>query len=96
MISLEHGRELENLPTQPEEDKIDCLRMVRYLHDRYVEEYGSIECANVHMKLFGRAFDQWDEEEFQEFLRLGGHVDKCTRVVGNVAKWTVEILTEHE
>ena len=96
LISLEHGRELENLPTQPEEDKIDCLRMVRYLHDRYVEEYGSIECANVHMKLFGRAFDQWDEEEFQEFLRLGGHVDKCTRVVGNVAKWTVEILTEHE
>jgi len=96
MISLEHGRDLDNLPTQTEEEKLECLQMVRDLHDRYVEEYKSIECANVHMKLFGRTFDQWDEEEFQEFLRLGGHEDKCTSVVGNVAKWTVEILAEHE
>ena len=79
-----------------EEEKLECLRMVRDLHDRYVEEYESIECAHVHMKLFGRTINQWDEEEFQEFLRLGGHDDKCTRVVGNVAIWTVEILAEHE
>ena len=35
-----------------------------------------------------------DDNDFQEFLRLGGHDDKCTSVVGNVAKWTVEILEE--
>lgn len=92
MISLEHGRELENLTTQTEEEKRECMQMVRDLHARYVEEYGSTECADVHMKLFGRTFDQWDEEEFAEFLRLGGHDDKCTKVVGNVARWTVEIL----
>lgn len=92
MISLEHGRELENLTTQTEEEKCECMQMVRDLHARYVEEYGSTECADVHMKLFGRTFDQWDEEEFAEFLRLGGHDDKCTKVVGNVARWTVEIL----
>ncbi len=96
MISLECGRELKNLPTQVEEEKRECLRMVRDLHDRFVEEYESTECANVHIKLFGRTFNQWDEEEFQEFLLLGGHDDKCTSVVGNVAKWTVEILTEYE
>lgn len=96
MISLEHGRDLDNLSTQMEEEKHECLQMVRDLHNRYVEEYESIECANVHMKLFGRIFNQRDEEEFQEFLRLGGHDDKCTSVVGNVAKWTVEILAGHE
>jgi len=95
MISLEHGRELENLTTQTEEEKRECMQMVRDLHARYVQEYGSTECADVHMKLFGRTFDQWDEEEFAEFLRLGGHDDKCTKVVGNVARWTVEILTVH-
>lgn len=93
-ISLEHGRELENLTTQSEQERRQCLQMVRNLYDRYINEYGNIECADVHQKLFGRTFNQWDEGEFQEFLELGGHVDKCTSVVGNVAQWTVEILTE--
>ena len=92
VISLEHGRSLEELTTQDELDKRRCLQMVRDLHDRYIEEYGTTECAQVHMKLFGRSFNQWDEREFAEFLRLGGHDDKCTKVVGNVARWTVELL----
>ena len=92
MISLEHGRDLKDLPNQVEEERRECLRMVRDLLERFVEEYGSVECADVHRKLFGRTFNQWDEDEFQEFLRLGGHDDKCTSVVGNVARWTVEIL----
>lgn len=96
MISLEHGREFGKLFTQMEEEKRECLQMVKDLHDRFVEEYENIECTHVHMKLFGRTFNQWDEEEFQEFLRLGGHEDKCTSVVGNVAKWTVGILAEYE
>jgi C_GCAxxG_C_C family probable redox protein len=96
MISHEHGRELKNLSTQTEEEKRECMLFVKDLHDLYVEEYGSVECSDVHMKLFGRTFDQWDEEDFQEFLRLGGHVDKCTAVVGNVARWTVEILSREK
>ncbi len=93
-ISLAHGRELQNLTTQTEEERRECLQMVRDIYDRYMDEYGTIECSQVHQKLFGRSFDQWDPAEFQEFLRLGGHVDKCTSVVGNVARWAVEILTE--
>lgn len=96
MISHARGRELKNLSTQAEEEKRECMQMVRDLHDRYVEEYGSSECSDVHMRLFGRTFTQWDEEDFQEFLRLGGHVDKCTAVVGNVASWTVEILSREK
>lgn len=94
MIGLEHGRKLEHLAIQDEAEKRACTRMVRDLHARYLREYGSIRCADVHMQLFGRSFDQWDEAEFAEFLRLGGHDDKCTAVVGNVARWTVEILEE--
>jgi len=93
-ISLAHGRELQNLTTQTEEEQRECLQMVRDIYDRYMDEYGTIECSQVHQKLFGRSFDQWDPAESQEFLRLGGHVAKCTSVVGNVARWAVEILTE--
>jgi len=92
MISLKHGRELEDLTTQTEEEKRACLQMVRDLVARYIDAYGAIQCADVHQKIFGRSFDQWDPAEFKEFLDLGGHDDKCTAVVGNVAQWTVEIL----
>lgn len=92
MISLEYGRELKNLAIQTKEEKLRCHRMVRDLYTRFVQEYGSSECADVHTKLFGRTFNQWDGDDFQEFLRLGGHVDKCTRVAGNVARWTSEII----
>jgi C_GCAxxG_C_C family probable redox protein len=91
-ISMVYGRELSNLTTQTEDDKRKCLQMVRDLHSRFMQEYGDIQCSSVHKKIFGRTFDQWDKNEFQEFLRLGGHIDKCTAVVGNVAQWTVEII----
>ena len=94
-ISMEHGRELANLTTQTEEDRRKCLQMVRDLHDRYMQEYGDIQCTHVHQEIFGRTFDQWDKNEFEEFLRMGGHVDKCTAVVGNVAQWTVEIILDN-
>jgi C_GCAxxG_C_C family probable redox protein len=92
MISLAYGRELENLDTQTKEEKLKCHQMVRDLYTRFVQEYGSSECADVHMKLFGRKFNQWDDGDFQEFLRLGGHVDKCNGVAGNMARWTSEII----
>ena len=92
MISLAYGRELENLDTQTKEEKLKCHQMVRDLYTRFVQEYGSSECADVHMKLFGRTFNQWDDGDFQEFLRLGGHVDKCNGVAGNMARWTSEII----
>jgi C_GCAxxG_C_C family probable redox protein len=93
MIGSVHGRPLEYLEGQSEASRRRCLEMVRQLHDRFVDRFGSIECAEVHRQLFGRTFNQWDPADFEEFLRLGGHVDKCTAVVGEVARWTVEILS---
>jgi C_GCAxxG_C_C family probable redox protein len=63
-ISMEYGRELANLTTQTEEDRRKCMQMVRDLHDRYMQAYGDIQCASVHQKIFGRTFDQWDQDEF--------------------------------
>jgi C_GCAxxG_C_C family probable redox protein len=95
-ISMEYGRQLSSLTTQTEEDRRRCMQLIRDLHDRFMQEYGDIQCANVHKRIFGRTFDQWDENEFREFLRLGGHIDKCTAVVGNVARWTVEIILDEQ
>lgn len=64
------------------------------LYDKFVDEYGSIICKDVHMKLFGRTFNLMDKNDYAEFERMGAHVDKCPAVSGNVARWAAEIILE--
>jgi len=64
------------------------------LADRFWQENGTIICSQIHRRLFGRIFYLNDEEEMRKFDDLGGHSDpnKCRRIVGNTAKWVMEIL----
>ena len=74
------------------ERKRRVFQYSKKLYDKFVEEYGSITCKNVHMKLFGRTFNLLDPKEYQEFEKAGAHVDKCPVVSGNVARWAAEII----
>ncbi len=64
------------------------------LYDKFIEEYHSPLCKDIHMKLFGRTFNLLDPQDYAEFEKAGGHVDKCPVVSGNTAKWTAEILID--
>jgi len=64
------------------------------LYDKFVEEYASPRCKDIHMKLFGRTFNLLDPADYAEFEKAGGHVDKCPVVSGNTAKWAAEILVD--
>jgi C_GCAxxG_C_C family probable redox protein len=64
------------------------------LYDKFVEEYGSPLCKDIHMKLFGRTYNLLDSKEYKEFEDAGAHVDKCPKVAGNVARWTAEIILD--
>ena len=64
------------------------------LYDKFIEEYGSPRCKDIHMKLFGRTFNLLDPVDYAEFEKAGGHVDKCPVVSGNAAKWAAEILID--
>jgi C_GCAxxG_C_C family probable redox protein len=64
------------------------------LYDKFIEEYGSPICKDVHMKLFNRTFNLMDPKDYAEFEKMGAHVDKCPAVSGKVARWTAEILLD--
>jgi C_GCAxxG_C_C family probable redox protein len=68
------------------------FKFVNMLYDRFVSEYGSPLCCEVQNKIFGRSFNLMDPEEYEEFENAGAHVDKCPKVSGNTAKWTVDII----
>lgn len=70
------------------------FQYTKKLYDRFIEEYGSILCKDIHMKLFGRTFNLLDPNDYRIFEEMGGHVDKCTKVSANAAKWTAEIILD--
>lgn len=68
------------------------------LYDKYNSEYGTIICANIQRRLFGRTYYLADADEMQKFNADGGHSDpkKCPRMVGNAARWVMEIILAEE
>ena len=68
--------------------------IARSLCDKYVAEYGTITCAHIQRQLYGRLFWFDDMDEFQRFDEAGGHSNpqNCPHIVGNAAKWTMEII----
>ncbi|MDL2258143.1 C-GCAxxG-C-C family protein [Eubacteriales bacterium OttesenSCG-928-K08] len=68
-------------------------KLVRALHDRFIEAYGSVTCHDIHNVIFGRAFHITRPEDKAAFEEAGAHTkDKCPTVVGIGAAWTVEAL----
>jgi len=65
------------------------------LYDKFIEEYGSPVCCDIHKKLFGRTFNLMDKDDYQVFEEAGAHVDKCPAVSGNTARWTAEIILDN-
>ncbi len=89
-ISSRYGR--EDFPNIGQREK--CMMLAKRLHDRFMEEYGSILCKDIQTKIMGRSYNFWDPKEREEFNKAGGHTDKCPDVVGRAAKWTAEILLD--
>ena len=86
------GREYTDFQTGNRNRRV--FLYAKKLYDKFVEEYGSPLCCDIHKKLFGRTFNLLDPKEYDEFEQAGAHVDKCPSVSGNAARWAAEILLE--
>jgi len=92
-LGAKYGRDRANF------DKgrfIQSYKLGKQLHDLFVAEFGSPICAEVQKKFMGRSFDMWNAKDFKAFEEAGGHLDKCPKVTGTVAKWATEILIKME
>jgi C_GCAxxG_C_C family probable redox protein len=95
MMSLFFGRTLEEAATtKGREDKYVSFHMASALHQKFLDRYGSVVCAGVQMKIYGRSFDLRDDAQKQAFRDAGAHhdPDKCCAVVGNGARWGAELI----
>lgn len=72
--------------------RFEAYDLAKGLHDRFIAKYGSVSCRDIHMKVYGRPFFLRDRDDFMKFEEAGGHADKCPAVVGDAARWTVELV----
>ena len=87
------GRARDNL-ADPESRRKQTNALAQSLHQRFIERYGTVICHGIHRNIFGRPYYLRDSTEIDKFKEAGAHVDKCTAVVGQAARWAVEILFE--
>ncbi len=75
-----------------------AMEAARSLSEKFICEYGSILCPRLQERIYGRSFNLRDPVDWQAFMDAGAHTDpsKCLSVVGNAAKWTLEILFERQ
>jgi C_GCAxxG_C_C family probable redox protein len=95
MISLFCGRERSNF-ADPERKRFKSFELARRFGQLYTQKLGSIICRDIQTIRFGRPYYIADAEDFQKFEDAGGHVDKCTDVVGVAARLAVKFMLDEE
>jgi hypothetical protein len=93
---FEHMSDKEMIIEPNVTDLFSSQPIAAMLFTKYIETYGTITCANIQQQLYGRIFYLPDQQEFQKLEAAGGHSDlqKCPRIVGNAARFTLEILLD--
>jgi C_GCAxxG_C_C family probable redox protein len=73
--------------------QVSALILSKKLHDRFVEKYGTCRCADIQTKLVGRFFNLYDSREMEKASQVG-MMDKCSSLVGEVARMATRIILE--
>jgi C_GCAxxG_C_C family probable redox protein len=92
VLSFLQGRERDAFAN--EADLAKTMELVMKLHDRFIQEYGSVICRNIQTKVFGRPYYLADTGEFEKFEKAGAHKRYCPEIVGKAARWVATIINE--
>ncbi|MFP4169702.1 MAG: C-GCAxxG-C-C family protein [Methanomassiliicoccales archaeon] len=92
-IGMLFGRERERFD-DPERRRKVAYQLCKRLVDRFVEEYGSVVCADIQKVHLGREYDLWDGEEYTEFDRVAYQGEKCPDLVAKASVWAAEIILD--
>jgi mannitol-1-phosphate 5-dehydrogenase len=92
-IGLVFPREHKNFGGD-RENKYKNFELVQQLHQKYMEEFGTNYCAELHKKKYGRSYDLREKPEREKFELVGSHEENqgCTDIAGKASQWTIEVL----
>jgi C_GCAxxG_C_C family probable redox protein len=90
-ISYLFGREVKDFGDMTKQ--VRALRLSKKLHDQFIEKYGACRCADIQTRLIGRFYNLYDPQEMEEASKAG-MMNKCSTLVGEVARMATRIILE--
>jgi C_GCAxxG_C_C family probable redox protein len=90
-ISYLFGREVKDFGDMTKQ--VRALRLSKKLHDQFIEKYGACRCADIQARLIGRFYNLYDPQEMEEASKAG-MMNKCSTLVGEVARMATRIILE--
>ncbi|MFZ5645909.1 MAG: C-GCAxxG-C-C family protein [Bacillota bacterium] len=70
-------------------------QVAKELFAKFLTKYHTVICMGIIIQYYGRPYYFEDPDDAQELLELGTHsAEKCGGIVGQVARWVMEILIE--
>ncbi len=92
-IGFVFGRKREDFKRQGK--MLKAVILSRKLVNRFKEKYGTCSCHELQNRFFGGFLDLLDQSNFEEALKRG-MPEKCSTLVGEVARMTVQIIQEQQ
>ncbi|RLG16942.1 hypothetical protein DRN63_03570 [Nanoarchaeota archaeon] len=73
-------------------------RLSKKMVQKFLEEFGTFSCREIHMQLFGRWFNLWDPKQREIYYEKIGATSPsgCPSVARRAARWVAEIILEEE
>lgn len=93
VISQLLGRERSDF-ADAERVRFKSFALANKFTEQFIQEIGSIICRDIQTLRFGRPYYLADPEDFQKFDDAGGHLDKCTDVVGKATQLAVKFILD--
>lgn len=94
-VGLKYNAPLAEELKNPAVKQKDAAKFNEY-RNRFLKEYGTIMCPELHKKIFGRAYDLADPTDHEAFLSIPGHEEKCAEVVAVATRLAAEMILADE
>ena len=94
------GRDVEEMSfTEPVdiEPKLRAMKQSIRLHEHFLDKWGATHCSMLTRQIYGRMFWFNDPDDLEKLGEVKDRVapKSCWDVVGNSARWTMEILMDN-
>ena len=93
VISYSFGLKREDPETMEKIMKVNSV--VAEVGKKMQEKYGHIQCQEVQFHLWGKSYRFTNPEGMKGFMDLSMEDPRCKEVNGDIARWTVEKIMEH-
>ena len=93
-IGLKYQPPMKDTSEQAEAQRLKSRAKQFAFRDAFLKEFGSTLCPDIQEQQFGRRFNMVDKEDWQAFMDLPGHYEKCAEVVSRGTRLAAKILLE--